>query len=527
MRSLFIALLASTAPAALFAAPVALPATVTAVTLFPEGAQVTRTVAVPAGGEILVPNLPDGTDPAGLRVTGTGLAIGAVTLIDERQPAAEDVVSPALAAARANVADLTEALAAKQDGIAQIRAKAEAARAKVEFLKGLDTANTAPADIAKLAQTVAEGVLAANGEAIAAEAEVRRAEVALQPDRDALETAQKALAALEHPEKGSDSLLVTATGAGTLTITTFVQGAGWTPSYDLRLDGTAGRLAIDRFVSVRQATGEDWTGVDLTLSTARPSDRTDPSELWPQLLRIGPEQPVGGMAKSAMREADSFAMPVAEAAPMPMTLAMQGETVTYRYATPVDIRDGVENLRLGLDTLERPAKVLAEAVPARDDTAYRVAEGTNTGVEALLPGPATLFVDGAVVGTAEMPAVAAGAPFRFGFGAIDGLRLKRLVPEANEGDRGLISKSNERREVAQISVENLSGRDWPVRLIDQVPYSEQEDLKIDWTATPAPTATDWTDKRGLLAWEFDLAAGKTQAVKLETTIRWPADQVLQ
>ena len=124
----------------------------------------------------------------------------------------------------------------------------------------------------------------------------------------------------------------------------------------------------------------------------------------------------------------------------------------------------------------------------------------------------------------------AGAPppgFRFGFGAIDGLRLKRLVPEANEGDRGLISKSNERREVAQISVENLTGRDWPVRLIDQVPYSEQEDLKIDWTATPAPTATDWTDKRGLLAWEFDLGAGKTQAVKLETTIRWPAVQVLQ
>ncbi|WP_444460558.1 hypothetical protein [Rhodobacter capsulatus] len=41
---------------------------------------------------------------------------------------------------------------------------------------------------------------------------------------------------------------------------------------------------------------------------------------------------------------------------------------------------------------------------------------------------------------------------------IDGLRLKRVIPQTNEGDRGLITKSNERTETAEITVENLTGK---------------------------------------------------------------------
>ncbi len=37
-----------------------------------------------------------------------------------------------------------------------------------------------------------------------------------------------------------------------------------------------------------------------------------------------------------------------------------------------------------------------------------------------------------------------------------------------------------------------------MRLIDRVPYSEQDALKVSWKADPAPTETDWHDRRGVL-----------------------------
>ncbi|KFI29130.1 DUF4139 domain-containing protein [Paenirhodobacter enshiensis] len=525
---LICALMLSAAPAALMAAPIERPATVTAVTLFAQGAQVTRTVEIPAGAgtaEFLIPGLPDGTDAATLRVSGEGVQIGAVTLIDGRAPSAAPTDSPALIAARDRVAQLTAALADKTDAVAAIRAEAQAARAEAAFLEGASTQGTPATGLADLAKTVGQGVLDAERRAIAAEARARTADVALEPDRQALERAKLDLAALEHPARASDSLLVEASGKGRLTITTFVADAGWSPAYDLRLDGAGGKLGIERFATVHQASGEDWPEVALTLSTARPAEQTAASDLPEELVHSGPPMPAAP-APMAMRKADAVMLAAASEADT-LTPELQGETLVYRYGAPVRIRDGVEALRLKLDALSAPVTEVAQAVPRLDSVAYRQIEGRNDGEEPLLPGPANLFVGDAMVGTAEVPLVAAGDKFSFGFGAIDGLRLKRIVPQASEGDRGLIAKSNARVEMAQISVENLTGRNWPVRLIDRVPYSEQDALKVSWKADPAPTETDWHDRRGVLAWSFDLPAGQSRQIALTTTIGWPAGEVLQ
>jgi len=47
-------------------------------------------------------------------------------------------------------------------------------------------------------------------------------------------------------------------------------GPRWRPSYDLQVDGAAGRLELHRFAVVRQRSGEDWEGATLRLSTAAP-----------------------------------------------------------------------------------------------------------------------------------------------------------------------------------------------------------------------------------------------------------------
>ncbi|NJR43695.1 MAG: DUF4139 domain-containing protein [Akkermansiaceae bacterium] len=112
-------------------------------------------------------------------------------------------------------------------------------------------------------------------------------------------------------------------------------------------------------------------------------------------------------------------------------------------------------------------------------------------------------------------------------GALEDIRLTRDMPTRSEGETGIITTTNEREELAVLEVENLGDETWPVRMIDQVPYSEQDDLQITVTATPKPSETDVDGQRGILAWEFDLAGGEKKEVKLKHVISWPDGMILQ
>ena len=76
-------------------------------------------------------------------------------------------------------------------------------------------------------------------------------------------------------------------------------------------------------------------------------------------------------------------------------------------------------------------------------------------------------------------------------------------------------------------MENLTGEAWPLRVLDQVPYSEQEDLVITWNARPRPTETDVDDQKGILAWDSEIAAGASQTIILNYSLEWPDGKVLR
>ena len=128
---------------------------------------------------------------------------------------------------------------------------------------------------------------------------------------------------------------------------------------------------------------------------------------------------------------------------------------------------------------------------------------------------------GVLVGTTWIDVIAPGVETDVGFGAIETLRIKREMPVRAGGETGVFTTSNELTESAVITVENTGDQDWTVRLLDQVPYTEQDDLEIEVTATPEPTETDVDGQRGILAWEFDLAAGAKETITLEHTLSWP------
>ena len=509
---------------------------VTAVTIYPEGAQVTRAVAFQAAAgphDLLITDMPQDTGASLLRVGSTDVALGAFALRTDRLPPRDDPKLPQVVAAKAAIKAAEAVLRAAEAKVAGINAEVEAQEAQIKFLGTIklnDVGATADT-LSAVAQMIGTEVLTARMAALAAQAGLGAANDEVTMAAEALTAAQDALAALSQGDQDYTALSVAVTttgGEGHLTVTHYVADASWTPVYDLALDRKAGKVAVDRGVLVSQASGEDWAGVTLTLSTARPSEQSAPTPLSPELKAVyDPATTTGSMAEGAAPSAATEAVPMETSRGLTAAAAYQGDTVIYHYPAPVDVATGVEDLRLALDQLTFTADVQARAVPRHDTTAFINARMTNDSAEILLPGTAYLYRDGALIGGMDLEALSPGQKVDLGFGAIDGLRLKRAMPERAEGDRGVFTSSTQIEEKAVLEVENLTTEAWPVRVLDLVPYSEQEELAISYTADPAVTEADVDGKRGVLAWDFNLGPGEKKAITLESVMSWPQGKVLQ
>lgn len=540
MRKILTLLLISTAAPAL-ADTIEARSTITDVTVYPEGAKVTREVRfdLPAAGrhELLVLDLPRGLETALMQMTGSaGLGLGGFALRDDRLPPRDLPDTPEQAAAKAALEAAKAQERAALAGVEAVQARIAAATAQGAFLTSFTGAlpdSATPETLKAMAEMVGAETLAAAQAAAAAKADLWTAQEALDAAQKAREKAQAALDTLPQIDPDYLGLSVevegAAAGSATVTLVHYIENASWRPFYELNLTRAGGpKLEIERSVLVTQYTGEDWTGVDLTLSTSRPADQAAPSTLWPALRQIVPEAKAEDYARDSMVAGAAPEMEVA-AAPAPITAAagLEGDTVVYTYPRAVDVASGVEDLRLALDVIAAEPVVYARAVPRWDRTVYVMAEFVNAGHEPLLPGDALIFREGVLVGQATLETIAPGAEAELAFGALETLRVKREMPVRASGQSGFLTTSNEASEAAVLVVENLGTESWPLRVLDQVPYSEQEDLEITLDAKPAPDVTDVDGQRGILEWSFDLGAGEKREISLDYAMRWPEGMELR
>jgi uncharacterized protein (TIGR02231 family) len=546
-----ILLLTAFFPACAFADQIDATSRITDVTVYPYGAQITRVVTfdAPAGAhDLMIGDLPAETYAEALRIApGDGVTLGSYALRGELLPPPEPRLTDAAAGAKAEVERLETAERAAILAMDAIQTQINAANAQVEFLKGVKAEPTVDATSAAalrdIAKMIGEEVRLAGDSARAAAGEMLVAQADLAKLQASLAAAREAYAAASYDDTLYAGLNVkvdvAAVGEASVTITQFIQNASWRPVYDLRLEreGDAS-LKVQRGVLVSQATGEDWDDVKLTLSTANPSAQAMPSVLYPEYRSIAEEQKLEADTRARNGLVLGEPEPMAEAAAAPVTATddisgytgqslMQGDVVVYQYGSLADVESGVTDLRLALDEVVLTPDITARAVPRADATAFLMAEFTNSGNEALLPGTAYLYRDGTLIGSTSLVAVQPGEETELAFGAIEGLRLTRDMPVRAEGERGLIVSSNASEEVAVLEVENLTDEAWDVRLMDLVPYSEQDDLEITWTADLPVTEEDVDGQRGIMAWDFSIAAGEKKAVTLTTTIAWPDGMVLQ
>lgn len=519
------------------AAELAATSAVDAVTVYPDGASVTRviTLDLPSGDSTLVAkDFPLTLDPSSLRVEGEAGAKFTIGAIDTRPPRAAPPV---------NLPELDKRIEALKDERANLGGAIHAATVRRKFAERFAEASPAGLGEKGEARPLAEwrAAFAAVAEEVAsADTAIRDAE-RKQRDIDREVARLQADRATKPPNKLEVRIdLAAATAAkATLRVTYAVRQARWAPLYDARLDtGSKDRkpgLELVRRAEITQATGEDWSNVALAVSTVRTARGGSAPELNSLIVRYPQPRPLAGGAVS------DAAKPRSMQAPMPAQMAealtrradeqeaaveVGGFQVTFRIPGRVSLGagEGAKSLRVSTATIAPDLAV--RSAPVRGPSAFLEARFVQGEDAPLLPGRVSIYRDGVFVGRGHMTGAAKGEPVRLGFGADDKVKIERTVVKRNEGSAGLIvttSKTDERS--FKTTVRN--GHDFPIRIAieDQLPVSENDEIQVEMLpSTTPPTATNVRDRRGVLEWAFEAKPGEVKDIAFAWRMRWPKDK---
>lgn len=552
----------SIAPLPSRAEEIAAPSLVTGATLYPAGATVKRAIrfSAPAGRhDIVIEDLPLEIEADSLRVEGAAETGFTILGLDHRveRPGLEPLTDAARDALEARIRELEWQVRAASD-------RRQAAADRIAYMQAFREATLkgggAEGETAALISTVGNW-----GEAWAQmSAEIAAAtEAAQQADRE-IETLGERIEALRReldragpppPARGVAMISIDAPAPiadGALTLSYLTRRASWAPLYDLRLepmdeDAEPGlrRLRVMRRAAIRQQTGEDWSDVALSLSTARPSGRlgavkppirhamlTTPGAVGGVLDMLSSDEAEdsgeGRYSRNVLAAQQALEAPAEpEAAAESAALAAyDGATVVYTIAerTRAPGDGSVRQVLIGEDAVD--VSLLVRATPAVDESAYLYLAYKN-GAAPLLPGRASVYRDGAYFGQFNLEYVAPGDQSALPFGRYESVVVDHRIRNRSQGEEGLFTTSNRERLRFALSARNLSDEPVTVTLFDSLPFTETEEIRIAFVGAEPPTERDIDGRRGALAWTFELDAGAEKAIEFGYDMSWPEGKMVQ
>ncbi len=413
--------------AALVTAPVAPPAfagdatpvtllssRISAVTVYADRAQVTRTVVVdlPSGGaRFAIEKLPGWIDPESVRATLTPASSGRILDVAVEKSFLVQSSEDAVRKAEAAVRDIQDQLAALADEDRVINAEI----VQLEAIRAFSL-DKVPRDMATReikVKTFGETIdfistsLRTNRKLLRESQNKRRD---LDPELQARTQALNELRARAQLEQCTALIELKGEGRATLTLSYLTPGATWEPVGEMRVSGGGRTVALTQFASVVQTTGEDWEGATIAFATQRPDETLNVPQVQALLLGAGG----AGLNEVMQRMGESFGraqstywsrneiigkgsnewktnfdnqMVVQERAQVIFAqLAQRGTTAHFAALSPRTVRADGRSVRIPIATSDFGAVVRVVAVPEVSLNAVRTAQIKNGDVQPILPG---------------------------------------------------------------------------------------------------------------------------------------------
>lgn len=517
---------------------------ITEAAVYTDRAQITRTanVTVQKGEfELRFEGLPASLDDHSLQVWGTGGAQATLESVSAE-------MDPAPQAPEGKIGELTTKIEQLRDRKKLLTEKRKALDARIWMLISVKPEAPRPevaqtwgniADIDGIIGTVIAGLRAAYTEQRAIDSELRQ----IAREISALE---KELQKIRNPSRDRTksvlvNLTVTRPGNMEISFSYIVPGATWRPIYDIRALPDEAQVEITGYAEIVQRTGEDWTDVSLSVSTAKPQVGGTPPKVEPIYLVFysPPPPPPAQRAPMAPPPPPSEVVDFMEAetgaaeepgAPRPEETVATVETAQVRSAgTAVFFEvkqrktipsDGEPHrVPLAVDSLK--AEFGHASWPEAKPYAFLRAKVVNASGHPFVTGVANVFVGQSFIGTTQIEDWAVTEERTLSLGIDQTLRVERKLVNRDEKEFG--GKKTITYEY-KIEIRNFKQKAVKLELYDRIPTSRQGDIQVKATGIePEPAKKE---ENGILMWQINLDPGAKIEVRFSYTVHFPKDRIV-
>lgn len=318
-----------------------------------------------------------------------------------------------------------------------------------------------------------------------------------------------------------------------VTITYLVQGAGWTPVYDIRYKGIDKPVNLNYKANVYQSTGYDWSNVNLTISNGNPAQNNNRPILNPIHINFFTGQavyrntaPAVNMAYAGAREIKLYDEVLVEeevSAPIYTVTTNQNQITTeFAIEIPQSVpSDGKYHL-VAVDEYDLAANYQYHSVPRLDKGAFLLAKVSDFGQYNLLPGQANIFFEDMYVGQTQINPNVSSDTLLISMGRDNGINISRT--QLNDLTSTKLIGSNKKQTYAyEIIVKNNKGREIDIEILDAIPISQNSEIEVELIESDD---AEYLSDYGKLSWETKLAPGESKKLRFSYSVKYPKDKTV-
>ena len=312
-------------------------------------------------------------------------------------------------------------------------------------------------------------------------------------------------------------------------ISYLVNGAGWFPSYDIRVEKLGDPVTLVYKANVSQNTGVEWKNVLLTFSSATPNKSGNVPIPYPYFLDFvqivndrAYKSEAASSKKSMELEVESFDFSAMTSFAPEMTVGDKQTSVEFNMLVPYTISSESKSTSIDMQSFSLPSDFRYKAVPRLDPEAFLMARVYDWEQYDLLNGEANLYFENTFVGTSYIDTRSVADTLELSLGRDMGVVVKREKRKDFTSQRFIGNNKVETRSW-EISVRNTKKEKIVIEIADQVPVSQQKEIVVDIQELSGGKL----DKdKGFVTWRLELEAGQAVNLVLTYGVRYPRDRVV-
>jgi len=304
--------------------------------------------------------------------------------------------------------------------------------------------------------------------------------------------------------------------------------ASWQNTYNLSFADLDQSLGLQHKAIIYQSTGEDWKNVNLILATGTPSSNLTMPSLRPQFVNFI-YRGRGARADNIVLQEVEIASVAGQAAGVTSSNANKGyytqvslqqmvNRIEYRPKDRLSLKSG-DSETIVVRELDLEASYIYQSTPSLDPNVYLMAKLNNWEQHQLQAGEISIYNQGQFVGSLYGKFEASSDSLLIPLGKDDYIQIERERIFSKESTSFLGGDKIEDYEY-RITVSNRKSQELQIRIFDQIPISQNEEIKIKSEYKSAKLNSE----QGIIFWDLKLASKAAKELEFSYQIRYPKDR---